>query len=151
MSDNITTVTSSEVEETEGQTDWDRLEEMSDEEITQAVEEDPDQEILDEEWFERAHVRPPRSGGVTVPLDLDAQTLQFFFDRSGEDYQEDIREVLLEYVRTMRLEQRRQEIQNVKERAERDLRWAQQLAAHSESKEEDEDAESQRGNVVDDD
>jgi len=38
MSDNSTTVTSSEVEETEGQTDWDRLEEMTDEEITQAVE-----------------------------------------------------------------------------------------------------------------
>jgi hypothetical protein len=51
----------------------------------------------------------------------------------------------------MRLEQRRQEFQNVKERAERDLRWTQQLAVHSESKEEDEDAESQRGNVVDDD
>jgi F0F1-type ATP synthase membrane subunit b/b' len=58
---------------------------------------------------------------------------------------------LLEYVRTMRLEQRRQEIQNGKDSAERDLRWAQQLAAHSESKEEDGDAENQRGSVVDDD
>lgn len=151
MSDNITTVTSSEVEETEGQTDWDRLEEMTDEEITQAVEEDPEQEILDDEWFERAHVRPPRSGGVTVPLDLDARLVRFFLERSGEDYQEDIREVLLEYVRTMRLEQRRQEMRDMKERAEENRRWAQRLGAHSESKDEDEDVEDQLGNLFDDD
>ncbi|MCS3672833.1 hypothetical protein GGP66_000237 [Salinibacter ruber] len=38
----------------ESSSDWERVDGLTDEEITQAVREDPDQEILDEEWFRRA-------------------------------------------------------------------------------------------------
>ncbi|MCS4086145.1 hypothetical protein GGQ10_000944 [Salinibacter ruber] len=35
----------------ESSSDWERVDALTDEEITQAVREDSDQEILDEEWF----------------------------------------------------------------------------------------------------
>ncbi len=38
----------------ESSSDWERVDNLTDEEITQAVREDPDQQILTEEWFEKA-------------------------------------------------------------------------------------------------
>lgn len=39
--------------------DWERVDALTDEEITKAVREDPDQEILTEDWFERARLVIP--------------------------------------------------------------------------------------------
>lgn len=40
-------------------TDWDRVDRLTDEEITRAVESDPDQQLLTEDWFKRATLVVP--------------------------------------------------------------------------------------------
>ena len=42
------------LESGETSTDWDRVDALTDKEIEQAVVDDPDAELLDEEWFKRA-------------------------------------------------------------------------------------------------
>ena len=42
------------LESGETSTDWDRVDALTDGEIEQAVADDPDAELLDEEWFRRA-------------------------------------------------------------------------------------------------
>ena len=54
MSDNDTKITLEDAQEKEGKTDWDHMEGLADEQIRRAAEEDPDQFLLDEEWFENA-------------------------------------------------------------------------------------------------
>lgn len=55
--------------ESEGSgTDWDRVDALTDEEITEAVRQDPDQEILTQEWFDRARLVIP---GDPLPGDED--------------------------------------------------------------------------------
>ena len=49
MSDDATTVTLDEAEALQSETDWDALEEKTDEEIREAVESDPDAYFLDED------------------------------------------------------------------------------------------------------
>lgn len=62
MSDKHTTVVSDEeLEEMEDHTDWEALQKKTDEEIEQAVREDPDAVLLDEEWFEKAKLVVPAS------------------------------------------------------------------------------------------
>lgn len=39
--------------------DWERVDNLTDEEIEQAVREDPDQELLTREWFRRAKLVIP--------------------------------------------------------------------------------------------
>ena len=39
---------------TESRTDWKRVDSLTDEEIEQAVAEDPNAELLDDAWFKRA-------------------------------------------------------------------------------------------------
>lgn len=56
---NTTHVSAEETREMESHTDWERLRTFSDEEIAQAVDEDPDAMLLDEEWFETAVVLHP--------------------------------------------------------------------------------------------
>ena len=52
MSD--TKITLEDAQEKEGKTDWGRVERLTNEEIRKAEEEDPDQYLLDEEWFDSA-------------------------------------------------------------------------------------------------
>ena len=54
MSDNDTKITLEDAQEKESKTDWDRVEGLTDEQIRKAAEEDPDQFLLDEEWFDSA-------------------------------------------------------------------------------------------------
>jgi len=42
------------LESGETSTDWDRVDALTDEEIERAVADDPDAELLDEDWFRRA-------------------------------------------------------------------------------------------------
>jgi hypothetical protein len=55
----ITRVNSDQLDEIDDQTDWERLLTMTDEEIEQAVADDPDQVLLDEEWFAQAALVDP--------------------------------------------------------------------------------------------
>jgi hypothetical protein len=55
----ITRVNSDQLDEIDDQTDWERLLTMTDEEIEQAVADNPDQVLLDEEWFAQAALVDP--------------------------------------------------------------------------------------------
>ena len=55
----ITRISSNQLDEIDDQTDWERLLTMTDEEIEQAVANDPDQVLLDEEWFAQAALVDP--------------------------------------------------------------------------------------------
>jgi hypothetical protein len=54
MSDDVATVTLEDAGELESNTDWKRVENLTDEDIYRAVQEDPDPFLLDEDWFEKA-------------------------------------------------------------------------------------------------
>lgn len=97
MSDNTTTVRASDLDRLEDQTDWERLEELTDEEIEQAVEDDPDQVMLDKEWFERARLVTPSSEKTRITIRLDEEIVDHF-KREGKGYQSRINDVLRAYV-----------------------------------------------------
>ncbi len=79
-----------------GRTDWARVDALTDEEIEQAVAEDPDQELLDAEWFRTAElVVPGEKERVTLRVDRDVLE---FFKQKGRGYQTRMNAVLKAYV-----------------------------------------------------
>ena len=97
MSDDVTRVTLDEAKEMESQTDWDALEEKTDEEIREAVESDPDTYFLDEDWFEAATFVNPSAEKERISIRLDEDILEFFRSQ-GRGYQSRINKVLREYM-----------------------------------------------------
>jgi uncharacterized protein (DUF4415 family) len=97
MSDDVTTVTLEEAKEMESQTDWEALEEKTDEEIREAVESDPDTHFLDEDWFEAATFVSPSAKKERISIRLDGDILEFFRSQ-GRGYQSRINKVLREYM-----------------------------------------------------
>ncbi len=80
----------------EGRSDWDRVKKMSDEEIEQAVAEDPDAGILPENWPEGVEIGMPQAKErITVRLDADVLD---WFKSQGKGYQTRINAVLKAYV-----------------------------------------------------
>lgn len=80
----------------EGRTDWERVDALTDEEIEQAVREDPNQELLDAEWFRTAEVVVPgEKKRITMRVDRDVLE---FFKRKGRGYQTRMNAVLKAYV-----------------------------------------------------
>lgn len=79
-----------------GRTDWERVDSLTDEEIEKAVAEDPDQELLDEEWFRKAElVVPGEKKKITMRVDRDVLD---YFKRKGRGYQTRMNAVLKAYV-----------------------------------------------------
>lgn len=101
MSENNTVhVSAEEARETEGETDWKRLRNTTDEEIAEAVDEDPDAApLLDEEWFESASVINPSSEKEQISIRIDKDVLRFF-RAQGRGYQSRINKVLRAFVTT---------------------------------------------------
>ncbi|WP_251980644.1 BrnA antitoxin family protein [Salinibacter ruber] len=97
MSDDVTSITLDEAKDMESQTDWDALEEKTDEEIREAVESDPDAHFLDEEWFENAELVNPSAEKERISIRLDEDILEFF-RAGGKGYQSRINKVLREYM-----------------------------------------------------
>ena len=97
MSDDVTRVTLDEAKEMESQTDWEALEEKTDEEIREAVEGDPDTYFLDEDWFEAATFVNPSAEKERISIRLDEDILEFFRSQ-GHGYQSRINKVLREYM-----------------------------------------------------
>jgi uncharacterized protein (DUF4415 family) len=97
MSENTTKVSSEELDQIESQTDWDRIRDLSDEEIEQAVEDDPDTALLDEEWFEKAQFVVPTAEKKRITIRLDEDIIEHF-KREGKGYQSRINAVLKAYV-----------------------------------------------------
>ena len=78
MSDDATTVALDEAEALQSETDWDALEEKTDEEIREAVESDPDAYFLDEDWVEAATFVDPSAEKERISIRLDTDILEFF-------------------------------------------------------------------------
>jgi len=98
------TYSAEELEEMEGHTDWEALEEKTDEEIERAVREDPDAVLLDKEWFEKAKLVVPSSEKKRITIRLDEDIVEHFKE-GGAGYQSRINDVLRAYVTSKRLEE----------------------------------------------
>ncbi|WP_208425612.1 BrnA antitoxin family protein [Salinibacter sp.] len=104
MSEKRTIVVSDEeLEEMDDHTDWEALQEKTDEEIERAVREDPDAVLLDEEWFEKAKLVVPASDKERITIRLDEDIIEHF-KQGGPGYQSRINDVLRAYVTSKRLE-----------------------------------------------
>jgi uncharacterized protein (DUF4415 family) len=77
---------------TKGKTDWERVDQLTDEDIRAAVATDPDTFIPDAEWFKTARVVFPETKEV-VTLRLDPDVLEWF-KAQGRGYQTRINAVL---------------------------------------------------------
>jgi uncharacterized protein (DUF4415 family) len=90
----------------EGQTDWKRVDELTDEEIEAAIRDDADAApISDEQWFEQAQlVIPTHLKHLWVQIDED---LMAWFRQQGEDWPTRINTVLREYVEARRRPRKR--------------------------------------------
>jgi len=74
----------------------DALDDISDEDITRAIAEDPDAApICDEDWFRDAELVPPRKMPVSLRIDPD---ILAFFKSQGPGYQTRINAVLRRYM-----------------------------------------------------
>ena len=86
------------VEAGETHTDWERLRNMTEEELERSIADDPDRCDLIVDWDSATWVSPEQEA-VTLPLDREVID---WFRRQGEDYQNRIAEVLREHVRAHR-------------------------------------------------
>lgn len=82
----------------EGQTDWDRLRAMTDEEVDESAATDPDCPPLTPEQLAQAQpVRPEDRAKIPVYIRLDPDVLEFF-KAAGPGYQTRINAALREHV-----------------------------------------------------
>ena len=84
------------------------VENLTDEEIRQAVEEDPDAFLLNEEGFENAAFVSPSAEKERISIRLDKGILEFF-RAGGSGYQSRINKVLREYMAVQRYKEQKQE------------------------------------------
>lgn len=104
MSDRHTkSYSAEELAEMESHTDWEALQEKTDEEIERAVREDPDAVLLDEDWFEKAKLVVPAAEKERITIRLDTDIIEHF-KQGGPGYQSRINDVLRAYVTAKRLE-----------------------------------------------
>jgi uncharacterized protein (DUF4415 family) len=91
----ITRVTLEEARKMKGQTDWARLDAMTDEDIERAVAEDPDAPPFwtDEDWANAQIVDPHKHTPVWLDRDIVA-----WFKEQGPHFQGRINQALREYV-----------------------------------------------------
>jgi len=91
--------------EMESQTDWEALQKKTEEEIEQAVQDDPDAILLDEEWFEKAKLVVPASDKERITIRLDEDIVEHF-KQGGPGHQSRINNVLRAYVTAKRFGER---------------------------------------------
>lgn len=97
--------------DTEGdRTDWERVDALTDEEIEQAVREDPDAELLDAEWFRTAELVVPSSEKTRINIRLDEDIVDYF-KQQGRGYQTRINDVLKAYVLSQKLKAQREALE----------------------------------------
>ena len=91
--ENITIV--SRYSPTKGKTDWAAVDALTDEQITQAVANDPDAVPLDIDWSDAVLVVPPKKQAISIRVDEDVLN---FFKKEGDGYQRRINAVLRSYM-----------------------------------------------------
>ena len=89
---NVRTYTLSQLRRMKGQTDWERLRNMTDEEVERSIANDPDwAEFKDIDWSKAELVIPARKVAISIRLDPDVVE---FFKSDGPGYQRRINAVL---------------------------------------------------------
>ncbi len=81
--------------ELKSQTDWARVDAMTDEDIERAIASDPDADIPDPDWDNAVLVVPPSKTPISIRLDDDVLA---FFKAGGPGYQKRINAVLRSYM-----------------------------------------------------
>lgn len=77
------------------QTDWARVDAMTDEDIERAVADDPDADIIDPDWDNAVLVNPAAKTPISIRVDDDVLA---FFKANGPGYQKRINAVLRSYM-----------------------------------------------------
>jgi uncharacterized protein (DUF4415 family) len=83
------------LERKKSQTDWAAVDALTDEEITQAVANDPDAVPIDIDWSDAVLVVPPKKQAISIRVDEDVLN---FFKKEGDGYQRRINAVLRSYM-----------------------------------------------------
>ena len=78
-----------------GKTDWARVDALTDEEIAEAVRNDPDAVPLDVDWSKAVLVVPPKKQAISIRVDEDVLG---FFKEEGAGYQSRMNAVLRSYM-----------------------------------------------------
>jgi uncharacterized protein (DUF4415 family) len=83
-----------------GKTDWERLRNITDEEIEASIANDPDwEEFKDIDWSKVVLVIPPKKKAISIRVDEDVLD---YFKKEGAGYQRRINAVLRSYMRHKR-------------------------------------------------
>ena len=84
------------LERRKSQTDWARLDAMTDEEIDASIANDPDwQEFKDIDWSKAILVTPPKKKAISIRVDEDVLN---YFKEEGAGYQRRMNAVLRSYM-----------------------------------------------------
>src|SRR5260370_15796618 len=97
--ENIVRVTLEEAKRMKGETDYARIDAMTDEDIARAVAEDPDACPVDADWSDAVLVIPPGEQDKMLRVDDDVAE---WFRAAGEDYRSRMNAVLRAYMKAHR-------------------------------------------------
>ncbi|MFN0104005.1 MAG: BrnA antitoxin family protein [Bryobacteraceae bacterium] len=80
----------------QGQTDWKRVDALTDADVVKAIQSDPDTVEAGPEWFSQAMVLRPAQDKEPITVRLDADMLDWF-RRQGRGYQTRMNAILRAY------------------------------------------------------
>jgi uncharacterized protein (DUF4415 family) len=84
------------LERRKGQTDWKRLDALTDEQIEESIAKDPDwREFKDLDWSDAVLVIPPKKKAISIRVDQDVLD---YFKKQGAGYQRRMNAVLRSYM-----------------------------------------------------
>jgi uncharacterized protein (DUF4415 family) len=83
------------LERRKSETDWEKIDKLTDEEIEAAIANDPDAVPLDFDWSEAVLVVPPKKTAISIRVDDDVLN---YFKTQGPGYQRRINAVLRSYM-----------------------------------------------------
>jgi uncharacterized protein (DUF4415 family) len=86
-------------ERRKGKTDWAAVDALTDEQIKEAVRNDPDAVPLDFDWSDAVLVIPPKKKAISIRVDEDVLD---YFKKEGAGYQRRMNAVLRSYMQQKR-------------------------------------------------
>jgi len=93
------TIVSRDAPRRKGKTDWTAVDALTDEEIAEAVRNDPDAVPLDVDWSDAILVIPTKKKAISIRVDEDVLD---YFKKEGAGYQRRINAVLRSYMQQKR-------------------------------------------------
>ncbi|MDZ4792379.1 MAG: BrnA antitoxin family protein [Hyphomicrobiales bacterium] len=91
----ITRVSAAELNMLKDKTDYERLRNLTDEDIAAAVADDPDAAPIDLDWSDAEVIIPPAKTAISIRVDADVLD---YFKATGQGYQTRINAVLRRYM-----------------------------------------------------